>query len=73
MDLSQSRVPCSPEMLEFETLAALACSCLLSLVVARGDTGKLLTAVAAMLMFSSKLATQAIKVMFFNVFKVSVV
>lgn len=69
MDLSQSRVSCSPDVLEFETLAALACSCLLSLVVARGDTGKLLTAVAAMLMFSSKLATQAIKVMLFEVFK----
>jgi len=46
---------------ESESLSALACSCLISLVIARGDTGKLLTAVAAMLMFSARLAKQEVK------------
>jgi hypothetical protein len=45
-----------------ESLSALACSCLLSLVIACGDSGKLLTAIAAMLMFSARLAKQEIKV-----------
>ena len=62
MELSQSRVVTQQQDNEFETLSALACSCLLSLVVARGDTGKLLTAAASMLMFSTKLAMQEIKV-----------
>ena len=43
-------------------LTALACSCLLSLVVARGDTGKILAAVAVALMSPSQLASQEIKV-----------
>lgn len=47
---------------ESESLSALACSCLISLVIARGDTGKLLTAIAAMLMFSARLAKQEVKV-----------
>ena len=47
---------------ESENLTALACTCLLSLVIARGDTGKLLSAVAAMLMSLPALATQQIKV-----------
>jgi hypothetical protein len=75
MELSQTRTPAatpstplnaspprSSAESESESLSALACSCLLSLVVARGDTGKLLTAIAAMLMFSARLATQDIKV-----------
>ena len=45
-----------------QSLSALACSCLISLVIARGDTGKLLTSVAAMLMFSARLAKQEVKV-----------
>ena len=43
-------------------LTALACSCLLSLVVARGDTGKILAAVAVALMSPSQLASEEIKV-----------
>ena len=67
MDLSQSRSSSSSlasaqEMPESETLTALACAGLLSLVIARGDTGKLLTAIATMFMLSTKLATQEIKV-----------
>ncbi len=41
-------------------LTSLACSCLLSLVIARGDTGKLLAAVAVALMSPSQLASQEI-------------
>ena len=43
-------------------LSALACSSLLSLVVALGDTGKLLTAVMAMLMANGSLSSQEIMV-----------
>ena len=69
MELAQTRGPtaCSTQKSlesEAETLSALACSCLISLVVVRGDTGKLLTAVAAMLMFSARLAKQEIQVSF---------
>ena len=49
-------------IVESESLTSLACTCLLSLVVARGDTGKLLSAVAAMLMSPPALATQQMKV-----------
>ena len=48
---------------ESESLTALACSCLLSLVVARGDTGKMLSAVASLLMSSPALASQHIRVL----------
>lgn len=43
-------------------LTAVACSCLLSLVVVRGDTGKYLSAAAALLMCPRALALQNIKV-----------
>jgi RCR-type E3 ubiquitin transferase len=68
MELAQSRqlaatsTPSKTAESESESLSALACSCLISLVIARGDTGKLLTAIAAMLMFSARLAKQEIKV-----------
>ena len=45
-----------------KTLSALTCSALLSLVTALGDTGKLLTAVTAMLMAPGALASQDIVV-----------
>ena len=45
-----------------ESVSSVSCCCLLSLVIARGDTGKLLTAVAAMLMYSTRLAAQHIMV-----------
>ncbi|GIX98131.1 hypothetical protein CEXT_91021 [Caerostris extrusa] len=41
-------------------LTSYACACLLSLVVARGDTGKLLSAASAMLMSSQSLASEEI-------------
>jgi E3 ubiquitin-protein ligase MYCBP2 len=68
MELAQSRnlpavtTPIKAAESESESLSALACSCLISLVITRGDTGKLLTAIAAMLMFSARLAKQEIKV-----------
>lgn len=68
MELAQSRnlaaasTPSKVAESESESLSALACSCLISLVIGRGDTGKLLTAIAAMLMFSARLAKQEIKV-----------
>lgn len=43
-------------------LTAIACACLLSLVVVRGDTGKLLAATAALLMCPRALAMQNIQV-----------
>ncbi|XP_054723026.1 E3 ubiquitin-protein ligase MYCBP2-like [Uloborus diversus] len=42
------------------TLTSYACACLLSLVVAKGDTGKLLSAASAMLMSSQILALEEI-------------
>ena len=61
----------SPES-ESESLSAIACSCMLSLVVAQGDTGQLLTAITSMLMFSSKLASQHIKVIHLRVITLNV-
>ncbi|XP_052792731.1 E3 ubiquitin-protein ligase MYCBP2-like isoform X2 [Mya arenaria] len=47
---------------EGQSLTSLACSALLSLVIALGDTGKLLTAVSALLMSTGSMASQHIKV-----------
>ncbi|XP_033730930.1 E3 ubiquitin-protein ligase MYCBP2-like, partial [Pecten maximus] len=44
------------------SLSSLACSSLISLTVALGDTGKLLTAISSMLMSPSPLAMQNVKV-----------
>lgn len=44
------------------TLTSFACACLLSLVIASGDTGKLLCAASAMLMSSQLLALEEIPV-----------
>lgn len=41
-------------------LTAIACSCLLSLVIVRGSTGKLLSAASALLMCPKQLANQNI-------------
>jgi len=67
MELSSSSSSCSKSdsvsgMVESHSLSAIACCCLLSLVIARGDTGKLLTTIAAMLMYSTRLAAQHIMV-----------
>ena len=54
-----------------KTLSALTCSALLSLVTALGDTGKLLTAVTAMLMAPGALSSQDIvvnKIFVFNTY-----
>jgi len=66
MELSSSSAmktvsDCAP-VEESYSLSAVACCCLMSLVVGRGDTGKLLTAVAAMLMYSTRLAAQHVMV-----------
>uniref|UniRef100_A0ABM0LXG7 Probable E3 ubiquitin-protein ligase MYCBP2 n=1 Tax=Saccoglossus kowalevskii TaxID=10224 RepID=A0ABM0LXG7_SACKO len=45
-----------------QSLSSLGCSSLLSLVVARGDTGKLLTAITALLRSNTHTALQAIKI-----------
>ncbi|XP_070552183.1 E3 ubiquitin-protein ligase MYCBP2-like isoform X2 [Ptychodera flava] len=45
-----------------EDLGALSCACLLSLVVARGDTAKTLTAISTLLRSSPSMASQRIKV-----------
>ena len=47
---------------ECGSVSSLACCCLLSLVIARGETGKILTTLAAMLMYSTRLAAQHIMV-----------
>jgi hypothetical protein len=57
---------CSPRGREngegHTSLPNLACSCLMALVIARGDTGNFLAAVAAMLMSPMVLTTQDVKV-----------
>ncbi|XP_013400127.1 E3 ubiquitin-protein ligase MYCBP2 [Lingula anatina] len=60
MELAVVQGDSSPK--EGNSLTALACTCLLSLCIARGDTGKLLSAASAMLMSPPPLRTQNIKV-----------
>jgi len=62
--MKPSSVSDSVSTAESQCLSAVACCCLLSLVISRGDTGKLLTAVAAMLMYSTRLAAQHIMVLY---------
>ena len=50
LDLATSHGPESDAANDGSHLTAVACSCLLSLVVVRGDTGRLLTTIAALLM-----------------------
>lgn len=47
-------------------LTSVACSCLISLVIARGDTGKILSALAALLMCPQSIALQSIHVIINN-------
>ena len=51
-------------------LTSVACSCLIALVIARGDTGKLLSALAALLMCPQLLAVQPIHVIYKNIFEI---
>ena len=63
MDLSTSKQRGKESNKEdCDSLTALACSCLMSLVIARGDTGNILSAIAAMLMSPTTLTTQEVKV-----------
>ncbi|KAJ9574765.1 hypothetical protein L9F63_008079, partial [Diploptera punctata] len=60
LDLATSHGPESAAANDGSHLTAVACACLLSLVVVRGDTGKLLSATAALLMCPRALASQNI-------------
>lgn len=62
LDISSSpqTLPDHPQSSSTPSLTSYACACLLSLVVARGDTGKLLSAASAMLMSSQSLASEEI-------------
>ena len=63
MDLATSTLPAEPRSpAGTKPLTSLACACLLSMVIARGDTGKILAATAAALMSPAVLASQEIKV-----------
>ncbi|GLH12984.1 Probable E3 ubiquitin-protein ligase HERC2 [Gryllus bimaculatus] len=60
LNLATSHGPESAAADDGSHLTAVACACLLSLVVVRGDTGKLLSATAALLMCPRALASQNI-------------
>lgn len=62
LDLATSHGPESAAANDGSHLTAVACACLLSLVVVRGDTGRLLAATAALLMCPRALAVQNIQV-----------
>lgn len=62
MDLTTLHGPESSVSNDGNHFTAVACACLLSLVVVRGDTGKYLTAVAALLMCPKVLSVQCIQV-----------
>lgn len=62
LDLATSHGPESAAADDGSHLTAVACACLLSLVVVRGDTGRLLAAIAALLMSPRALAIQNIQV-----------
>lgn len=66
LDLATSHGPESSVPNDGSHLTAIACACLLSLVVVRGDTGKFLSAAAALLMCPRALALQNIKVIYFK-------
>ncbi|XP_032681444.1 E3 ubiquitin-protein ligase MYCBP2 isoform X13 [Odontomachus brunneus] len=61
LDLATSHGPESAAANDGSHLTAVACACLLSLVVVRGDTGRLLAAIAALLMSPRALAVQNIR------------
>ena len=57
-----SNMTSSSDKTDTATLTSLACACLTSLVVARGDTGKYMTALTSLLMSPSSLSDQPVKV-----------
>ena len=72
MDLSQIHEPPPDNSKEScDTIASLACSSLISLVVAFGDPGKILAALSAMFISPNKFAQQHIKVGFEHEFLVA--
>ena len=62
LDLATTHDPESSITNDGKNLTSVACACLLSLVVVRGDTGRLLATVAALLMSSRTLVLQNIQV-----------
>jgi len=70
LDLATSHGPESAAANDGSHLTAVACACLLSLVVVRGDTGRLLAAIAALLMSPRALAIQNIQVFYLNLISV---
>lgn len=62
LDLATSHGPESKAANDGSHLTAVACACLLSLVIIRGDTGRLLTTIAALLMCPRALTVQNIQV-----------
>lgn len=62
LDLATSYGPEPSAANDGSHLTAVACACLMALVVVRGDTGKLLAATAALLMSPRALAAQNIHV-----------
>lgn len=67
LDLSTLHGPISNEKpMSGTNWSSIACSALLGLCVARGDTGKILKAIAALLMSPKLLSTQIIQVKFPN-------
>lgn len=65
LDLATSHGPESDAVNDGSHLTAVACACLLSLVVVRGDTGRILAAIAALLMSPRALAVQNIQVCYY--------
>lgn len=70
LDLATSHGPESAVANDGHHLTAVACACLLALVVVRGDTGKYLTACGALLMCPRVLGLQNIQVS--NIFSLSI-
>jgi len=68
LDLATSHGPESAAANDGNHLTAVACACLLSLVVVRGDTGRLLAAIAALLMSPRALAIQNIQVFLLSIY-----
>lgn len=62
LDLATLHGPESSSPNDGKHLTAVACSCLLALVVVRGDSGKFLSALAALLMCPRALSNQNIQV-----------
>lgn len=67
LDLATLHGPASSHSTDANNWSAIGCSSLLGLCVARGDTGKTLKAIAALLMSPKILANQSIQVNIANI------